>query len=193
MRDALSRPRGSPRKVKKLASFRSELCTLGEGVRKLIHSFELDLTYLLETVDNDIQHAIRTVQGLRGNRDDYLDMHVANTVRDVGQNIQLVTQSFKDGFWSTSREIERRLDKIYPIDTRLGRGDEEEIIEECDRGINERTALSIEYCAERTLYTKCLPCTVISCNHTTLVRLRTLGADNINSDTPRTVTHPLSL
>jgi hypothetical protein len=46
-------------------------------------------------------------------------------------------------------------------------------IEECDRGINKRTALSIEYYAERTLYTKCLPSTVISCNHTTLVRLRT--------------------
>jgi hypothetical protein len=65
-------------------------------------------------------------------------------------------------------------------------------IKECDRGINKRTALSIEYCAERTLYTKCLPCTVISGNHTTLVRLRTLGADNINSDTPRTVTETLN-
>jgi hypothetical protein len=96
-------------------------------VRKLIHSFELDLTYQLETVDRKIQHAIRTVQELRGNRDDYLDMHVANTVRDVEQNFQLETQSLKDGFWSTSREIERRLEKFYPIDTRLGRGDEEEM------------------------------------------------------------------
>ncbi|KAF2682043.1 hypothetical protein K458DRAFT_391084 [Lentithecium fluviatile CBS 122367] len=69
------------------ASFWRELCALGEDVRYLLHSFEADLTYSLEALDNDLRHAMWAVEGLREDRTGSPDMFIADTVVEVEQSI----------------------------------------------------------------------------------------------------------